>query len=146
MFLLFNDKKKQYYDKSSTEIVNKNKKIYRAFLSFIPIINGNYTRLIQNIIEDILENIHYFPNFENSLSNYDLVPAFFETVYSFYSFNVNLHQPDFLFNELFIRTNNNCKITHNHKYNMHARLTNIQIFSFLMPEEIIISMIGRKNK
>ncbi len=63
IFTLFQNKNwlKPYY--SEKEKMEKNKKIYLYyFLQFIPILNGYYKDIIKVIVNEILENINYFPD------------------------------------------------------------------------------------
>lgn len=62
IMLLIKDLGNPYY--SNIDISNENKKIYNFLLSKIPLVNGHYFELIKTIINDIKDNINYFPNFE----------------------------------------------------------------------------------
>ena len=82
IFTLFKQKDtkfEQYYRIQDKKIdIIKNKKIYTYyFLQFIPILNGHYIDIIKEIINEILQNINYFPNFvlddNNSEAYYDNV-------------------------------------------------------------------------
>jgi hypothetical protein len=65
IFTLFQNKNgfKPYYS-NVREKMEKNKKIYLYyFLQFIPILNGYYKDIIKDIVNEILDNIIYFPDF-----------------------------------------------------------------------------------
>ena len=66
LLLLFEDKGKKYYNNEDIEKINNNKRKYIYLLSEIPIINGNYIVIIKDIINDVISNINYYPDFFDS--------------------------------------------------------------------------------
>jgi hypothetical protein len=64
--ILLSDSKTPYYNINdiNENDLYLNKKIYMLFLSYIPIINGKYFELINDLIQNIIENIYLFPNFK----------------------------------------------------------------------------------
>ena len=101
LLLLFEDKGEEYYNNKDTEII-KNKEKYIYLLSEIPIINGNYIVIIKDIINDVICNINYYPDFFDSP---ELKNDKYETFLykgNFYFVSEKISSNNKLFNNIFI--------------------------------------------
>jgi hypothetical protein len=162
LLLLLVENKINFYEKTEIKKMEINRKIYKFLLSDFPIINGNYICFIKNIINDIMEDIHYFPNIDkNSDSAYktDKTINFFNNEENNYTFSFILfkikksnyveidvseynNEINFLFNAM-LNTNNLFLID---KYYTFEIINNIQnTYTKSLESNIIYSDLPEKH-